>query len=135
VTELVASTGPPTVRAAELDDEPTTNTPTLVVDPVVGKVTGSANVAVLNGVIVSVPAVRMFRARLPAAFANRFPSNEISPDEDPPAPIFVSPDPKVLKIAPRLPRKVIRPVVAETVALLMSNEYVAAPVPEEFPSK
>jgi hypothetical protein len=122
VTELVASIGPPTVSAVVFELEPTISTPTFVVDPAVGKVTVSANVAVLSGVIVSVPAVLMFRARLPAAFANLFPSNEISPDEAPPAPILVSPDPKVLKIAPLLPRKVMRPVVAEIVALLMSKE-------------
>lgn len=115
--------------------EPTTSTPTFVVEPADGKVTASANVDELKGEIVRVPAVRMFRARLPAAFANLFPSNVMSPEEAPPAPMFVSPDPNVLKIAPLLPRKVIRPVVAETVALLMSKEYVVAPVPEAFPSK
>lgn len=102
--------------------EPTISTPTFVVDPEVGKVTASANVAVLSGAIVSVPAVRMFKARFPAAFANLLPSKVMFPDEAPPAPIFVSPDPKVLKIAPLFPRKLIRPVVAETVALLMSKE-------------
>jgi hypothetical protein len=135
VTELVAWIGPPTVNALSFDVDPTTRAPTEVVEPAVGKVTDSAKGWFKNGDMERVPTVRMFRARFPAAFANRFPSNEMSPDDAPPEPIFVSPDPNVLKIAPRLPRKVIRPVVAETVVLLMSNEYVAAPVPEELPSK
>ena len=123
------------VTCSVLEAEPTINAPTEVVEPEVGKVIASAKVWLENGVKESVPAVRMFIGRLPAAFANLLTSKEMPPEANPPAPMFVSPDPAVLKIAPLLPRRVIRPVVAETVALLMSNEYVAAPVPEEFPSK
>ena len=122
VTELVAWIGPPTVSALSFEVDPTTKTPTEVVEPEVGKVTASAKVWFKNEVMERVPAVRMLRARFPAAFANLFPSNRMSPDEAAPEPMFVSPVPKVLKIAPLLPRKVIRPAVAETVALLMSKE-------------
>ena len=131
--ELV--TGPAAVTCSVFEAEPTINAPTEVIEPEAGKVIASAKDWLENGIRETVPAVRMFIGRLPAAFANLLTSKDMPPEANPPAPMFVSPDPAVLKIAPLLPRKVIRPVVAETVALLMSNEYVAAPVPEEFPSK
>ena len=123
------------VTCSAFEAEPTISAPTEVVAPAVGKVIAPAKGWLENGIRENVPAVRMLIGRSPGAFANLLTSNEMPPEANPPAPMFVSPDPAVLKIAPLLPRKVIRPVVAETVALLMSNEYVAAPVPEEFPSK
>ncbi len=124
MTELVARTGPPTVRLAVLDDEPTTNTPTLVVDPDVGKVTASANAWVASGAMVKVPEVRMFSGIALEWFANLFPSKVMFPVEVPPdsAPRLVSPVPIVLKMAPLLPWNRIVALEAVTSALLMSIE-------------
>ncbi len=124
MTELVARTGPPTVRAAVFEDEPTTKTPTLVVDPEVGKVTASANAWVASGAMVKVPEVRMFSGIALEWFANLFPSKVMFPVAVPPesAPRLVSPVPIVLKMAPLLPWNRIVALEAVISALLMSIE-------------